>query len=264
MNSSAPIGVFDSGLGGLSVLREIRAALPREDLLYIADSGHIPYGSKTRDYIRERSVALTRFLLEQGAKAIVIACNTATAAAAAHLRSAFPVPIVAMEPAVKPAAAATRSGVVGVLATVGTLSHARFVALLERFGKGVRIVSQGCPGLVEKVEAGDLAGADTRRLIESYTEPLVSAGADVIVLGCTHYVLLRHLISKVVGPDVRLIDTGEAVARQLRRVLERQDLLNPCAMNGREHFWTTGDLETAQKVMPDLWGEAAVLRRAPI
>ncbi len=258
MSSNAPIGVFDSGLGGLSVLREIRIALPFEDLLYVADSGHVPYGSKTRAYIRRRAGILTQFLVEQDSKAIVIACNTATGAAASYLRSKFTVPIVAMEPAVKPATAATRSGVVGVLATIGTLANARFAALLERFGKGIRIVVQGCPGLVEQVETGDLAGGTTRDLVVRYTAPLRAAGADVIVLGCTHYVFLRQLISEVVGPDVRLIDTGEAVARQLRCVLQNHSLQSQRSSPGREHFWTTGDPGAAREVMSFLWGRSAI------
>lgn len=264
MSSSAPVGVFDSGLGGLSVLREIRSALPVEDLLYVADSGHIPYGSKTRAYIRRRSDVLSQFLLERGAKAIVIACNTATGAAASYLRSKFTVPIVAMEPAVKPATAATRSGAVGVLATVGTLANARFAALLERFGSGVRIVVQGCPGLVEQVEAGDLAGRSTRDLVERYTAPLLAGGVDVIVLGCTHYVFLRQLISEVVGPEIKLIDTGEAVARQLLRVLENHSLLNQSSACGCEQFWTTGKPGTARKVASLLWGRPAIPRHLPI
>ncbi len=161
-----------------------------ERLIYVADSGHVPYGDKSPSYIEQRSHALTRFLIEQGADAIVIACNTATAAAVASLRSQFDIPIVGMEPAVKPAVAATRSGVVGVLATVGTLESARFAALLERYGEEVEIVTQGCPGLVEQVERGELNSARTRELIERYTVPLLARGADTLILGCTHYPFL--------------------------------------------------------------------------
>ncbi|WP_026369463.1 glutamate racemase [Kallotenue papyrolyticum] len=258
-----PIGVFDSGVGGLSVLRDIRAALPHETLLYVADSGHVPYGNKTPGYIQQRSLALSRFLLAQGAKAIVIACNTATAAAAALLRATFDVPIVGMEPAVKPATAATRSGVVGVLATVGTLQSARFAALLDRFGQGVTVVTQPCPGLPEQVEAGDLDGPTTRALVERYTRPLLERGADTIVLGCTHYPFLRPLIADVVGPAVALIDTGAAVARQLRRVLEARDLLSPAPTPGSERFWTSGDLVQAQRVITTLWGRPVEVQPVP-
>jgi glutamate racemase len=260
-NASAPIGVFDSGVGGLSVLRDIRAALPHEDLLYIADSGNVPYGSKTPGFIQARSLSMTRFLIEQGAKAIVIACNTATAAAASVLRERFTLPIVAMEPAVKPAAAATRSGVVGVLATVGMLKSAQFAALLARFGQDIEVVMQPCPGLVEQIEAGDLDSPATRALVEGFTRPLLARGADTIVLGCTHYPFVRPLIADVAGPDVALIDTGAAVARQLRRVLAERDLLNPGGASGRERFWTSGDLDVAQRVFACLWDRSATVER---
>ncbi len=263
MNASAPIGVFDSGVGGLSVLRDIRAALPHEDLIYIADSGHVPYGNKPQAYIQQRSEVLTRFLLEQGAKAIVIACNTATAAAAARLRQIFTTPIVGMEPAVKPAAAATRSGVVGVLATVGMLQSAQFAALLARFGQGVRVVTQPCPGLVEQIEAGDLDSPATRALVERYTAPLLASNADTIVLGCTHYPFLRPLINEVVGPEIALIDTGAAVARQLRRVLQAHHLLSDSTTPGNEQAWTSGDVEIARRVVERLWERTIMVRRLP-
>jgi len=249
------IGVFDSGVGGLSVLKHIRAALPRHDLLYVADSGHVPYGNKTQDYIRERSLALTQFLIGEGAATVVIACNTATAAAAATLRDRFTLPIVAMEPAVKPAVAATRSGVVGVLATVGTLESARFAALLEQYAGDVEIVMQACPGLVEQVEAGELEGPAIRALVERYARPLIESGADTLVLGCTHFPFLKPVIADVVGADVRLIDTGEAVARQVARKLPAAV---PRAQAGAptERFWSTGDLRDARRIVSKLWGRA--------
>src|SRR5688500_14583451 len=169
--SASAIGVFDSGVGGLSVLRHIRAQLPSLPLLYVAASGHVPYGDKTQDYIRERSLVLAEFLVRHGAAAVVIACNTATAAAAAHLRARLALPVIAMEPAVKPAVSATRSGVVGVLATVGTLESARFAALLEQYAGDVEIVTQACPGLVEQAEARELPTAATRDLVARYARP---------------------------------------------------------------------------------------------
>jgi glutamate racemase len=252
------IGVFDSGVGGLSVLKHIRAALPRHDLYYVADSGHVPYGEKTQDYIRERSLALTQFLVDEGATAVVIACNTATAAAAAFLRERFALPIVAMEPAVKPAVAATRSRVVGVLATVGTLESARFAALLEQYAGDVEIVTQACPGLVEQVEAGELDSPATRALVERYTRPLIARGADTLVLGCTHYPFLKPLITELAGPDVRLIDTGEAVARQVvRRLAGASPPVLAAAPN--EKFWTTGDATVAKRIVAKLWGHPAAV-----
>lgn len=263
MNPNAPIGVFDSGVGGLSVLHDIRAVLPNEHLLYVADSGHVPYGAKSQNYIQTRSVLITHFLLNQGAQAIVIACNTATAAAASLLRTRFDVPIIGMEPAVKPAAAATRSGVVGVLATVGTLKSAQFAGLLARFGSGIEVVTQSCPGLPEQVEAGDLDGALTRDMVTRYTTPLIERGADTIVLGCTHYPFLRPLIADIVGPDVALIDTGAAVARQLQRVLEDRVLLTATTTPGHERFWTSGDLLVAQRVISVLWNCTANVEQLP-
>jgi len=263
MNTAGAVGIFDSGVGGLTVLREIRAALPSENMIYVADSGHVPYGNKSLAYIRERSLLLTSFLLEQGAKAIVVACNTATAAAAKLLRSTFSIPIVAMEPAVKPATEATKVGTIGVLATVGTLANARFAALLERFGKGVEFVVQACPGLVEQVESGDLEGPATRKLVEEYTAPLRAAGVDVIVLGCTHYPFLRPVIADVVGPNVRLIDTGNSVAKQLKRVLESHLLLNASQSAGGENFWTTGSLREGRRVICSLWDKMADVGRLP-
>lgn len=223
---TSPIGVFDSGIGGVSVLKHIRECLPREAVLYCADSGYAPYGNKSPEFIRERSLQLARFLAEQGAKAIVVACNTATAAAIATLRNHFSLPVIGMEPAVKPAAAATRSGVVGVLATSGTLKSAQFAALLESYGKNVEVVTQACHGLVECVERGELESAATRALVAEYVQPLLAAGADTIVLGCTHYPFLRSLIEAEAGPSVTLIDTGEAVARQVERRLREAGLLN--------------------------------------
>ena len=252
------IGVFDSGVGGLSVLRHIRAQLPRQRLLYVADSGHVPYGDKTHDHIRDRSLALTQFLLGEGAAAIVIACNTATAAAAATLRERFAVPIVGMEPAVKPAVAATRSGIVGVLATVGTLESAKFAALLEQYAGDVEIVTQACPGLVEQVEAGELDTPATCALLERYAQPLLARGADTLVLGCTHYPFLKPALAAVVGPRITLIDTGEAVARQVARRLPSA-LASSSSAAPEELFWTTGDLRVARRIVRQLWADGAAV-----
>ncbi len=259
---SGTIGVFDSGVGGLSVLHHIRHFLPHEQLLYIADSGHVPYGDKSASFIEQRSLALTRFLVEQGADAIVVACNTATAAAITTLRKHYTLPIIGMEPAVKPAVAATHSGVVGVLATTGTLESARFAALLERYAGEVEIVTQGCPGLVEQVEQGDLLGAQTRSLIERYTAPLLARGADTLILGCTHYPFLAPLIREVVGANITLVDTGEAVARQLQRRMQAE---LPRRISGvaSAKFFTSGDAEQATRSMSLLWGEDVLSQMLP-
>lgn len=257
--SSSGVGVFDSGVGGISVLKHIRADLPQENLLYCADSLYTPYGNKSPEQIRQRSVALTQFLLDQGAKAIVVACNTATAAAVTTLREHFSVPVVGMEPAVKPAVAATKSGVIGVMATVGTLKSAQFAALLANYGKGVDVVTQACHGLVECVERGELDAPATRELVLRYLEPLLAQGADTIVLGCTHYPFVRHLIEQEAGPGVVIIDTGAAVARQLQRRLAELDLLG--VAGGQEAFWTSGDPDQAAPVISRLWNKQVSVGR---
>lgn len=242
--STAPIGVFDSGVGGISVLREIRALLPHENLIYYADSGHCPYGGKPQAEIQARASAITDFFLSRGAKLIVVACNTATIAAVEMLRATYPIPFVGMEPAVKPAAAQTRSGVVGVLATGAALAGEKFHKLVAEHANGVRMITQPCPGLVERVEQGDLSGPDTRALVRHYTAPLLAQGADVLVLGCTHYPFLRPVIAETVGPAIALIDTGEAVARQARRLLERDGALSAGGKSGSVEWHSSGDLAT--------------------
>lgn len=251
--SAAPIGVFDSGVGGISVLREIRRLLPAEDLLYYADSGHCPYGGKSREQIQARAVAITDFFMARGAKLIVVACNTATIAAVEQLRATYPIPFVGMEPAVKPAVAQTRSGVVGVLATGAALAGEKFHKLLADHARDVRVITQPCPGLVEQVEAGALDDPDTRALVQRYTTPLLATGADVIVLGCTHYPFLRPLIQHVAGPGVTLLDTGAAVARQTLRVLEREGLLRPASgAPGRVEWFSSGDAALLERLQPVL------------
>ena len=252
--SEQPIGVFDSGVGGLSVLREIHRQLPAESLLYVADSGFVPYGEKPPELIVERSQRIAGFLLEQGAKALVVACNTATAAAVASLRASYQVPIIGMEPAVKPATLASRSGVVGVLATTGTLRSARFAALLDRFAGSVTVLTQPCPGLVECIERGELESEQLTRLLSDYTRPLLEAGCDTLILGCTHYPFLRPALARLLPADIQLVDTGAAVARQLQCKLEERDLLAK-GPSGPTQFWSSGDPQRLQEVLPVLWGE---------
>ncbi|MBP3998766.1 glutamate racemase [Pseudomonas koreensis] len=237
----APIAVFDSGVGGVSVLAEIQHLLPNESLLYLGDCGHIPYGEKTPEFIRQRCSVMAGFFREQGAKALVIACNTATVAGVADLRRDFPDwPIVGMEPAVKPAAAATRSGVVGVLATTGTLQSAKFAALLDRFATDVRVITQPCPGLVERIESGDLHSPELRALLKHYVDPLLASGCDTIILGCTHYPFLKPMLKSMIPESISLIDTGAAVARQLQRLMAERDLL-AVGPNRPVRFWTSAD-----------------------
>lgn len=260
MQLPSPIGVFDSGVGGLTVLREIRNALPGEHLLYVADSQHAPYGEKSRAFIEARSIAICEFLLQQQVKAIVVACNTATAAAIVTLRARFNLPIIAIEPAVKPAVQHTQSGVVGVLATSGTLSSDHFMKLLVRFGSEVRVLVQPCPGLVEQVEAGHLTGGDTLALLEKYLSPLLLQGVDTIVLGCTHYPFLLPAIKNIVGTKIRVIDPAAAIANEVCRRLESAGLRSDAKGVGQEKFWTSGEIEKVRSVIEQLWGMPIELR----
>ena len=263
INASAlPIGVFDSGVGGISVLKHIRDLMPHENLIYVADSRHAPYGNQTPEFIQERSFWLAEFLLRQGVKALVVACNTATAAAVAGLRERYPdLTIIGMEPAVKPAVAATKTGVVGVLATSGTLKSAQFAALLEHSGQGVEVVTQACVGLVECVEKGALTSSSTNALLKQYVQPLLDAKADTIVLGCTHYPFVRTLIEELVGKDVVLIDTGAAVAKHLKNRLQENQLLRASDEVGGVSFWSNNERADTQGVISALWGDQVSVAR---
>ena len=258
MSDQAPIGVLDSGIGGISVLNEMRQLLPYERFLYVADSGHLPYGPKPPEHIQGRCDLIARFLISRGAKALVVACNTATAAAAEQMRARWPVPVLGMEPAVKPAAAATKRRVVGVLATSGMLVSARFAALLDRFADGIQVVTQSAPELVLLVEAGHLQGDEAHAACEAAVRPLLDAGADVIVHGCTHFPFLKPVIADIAGPDVIQIDTGAAVARHLDSELSSQNLLAGEMVGGAE-FFTSGDVAKANAVVMRLYGPATVL-----
>jgi glutamate racemase len=262
--SIQPVGVFDSGVGGLSVLREIRRELPYENLIYVADSAHAPYGDKTSQFIEARSTAISDFLLKQNAKTIVVACNTATGAAIASLRAHFPaLPIVAMEPAVKPAVNHTRTGIIGVLATQRTLASHNFGKLFQRFGAEVKILSQACPGLVEQVETGDLTGPKTRQLLEHYLLPLLQQGADTIVLGCTHYPFLAAQIQAIAGPSVAVIDSSPAIARQLKRRLSEVGLLANGSLPSFEQFWSSGHAGQTCAVIRQLWQTQIEINELP-
>jgi glutamate racemase len=253
--------MFDSGVGGLSVLRAIRHELPEEDVLYVGDSGFAPYGDKPESFVRDRADAIVQFLIDQGAKAVVVACNTATGIAVDELRARFQVPIVAVEPAVKPAASRTRSGIVGVLATAGTVSSPNLSRLMNSHGVDVRFLVQPSPGLAEQVERGEFATAHTRALVEKYVRPLVEQGADILVLGCTHYPFLSDVIQAVAGPHVELIDPAAAVARELRRRLEKAGLLASKARPGTQRFWTTGSEQEVGTLISHLLGESVRVDR---
>jgi glutamate racemase len=254
------IGVFDSGVGGLSVLRAIREALPGEDLVYVADSGHAPYGDQSEAHITQRTLTVGQWLAQQGVKAITIACNTATVVAARSLREHTHLPVVAIEPAIKPAVALTRTGVVGVLATRQTVQSESVARLCAQYGKGKRILLQACPGWVELVEQANLHGPNTEALLRQFIAPLVAQGADTLVLGCTHYPFLRDTIQRLAGEGVTLIDPAEAVARELVRRLG--DNLHTQG-HGSTRFFTTGDVDQVQRVVAHLWGDSATVQALP-
>ena len=253
-----PIGVFDSGVGGLSIMRELRRQLPNEDMIYFADAANCPYGLRSLEEIRGLTQAILSFLLAQGCKIIVVACNTASAAALRHLRERFEVPIVGMEPAVKPAVQGTETRVVGVIATRATFQGELFASLVQRFASDVTVLEGICPGLVEEVEAGKLDDPQTEAILRRCLEPMLEKGIDALTLGCTHYPFLTPTIKKIVGPEVKIIDPRPAVAVQTKRVLEREGLLNHASRRGRYAFYTTGNPETfadLQKRLTDLPGE---------
>lgn len=220
MSSERPIGIFDSGIGGLSVTSTIRQALPTERLLYFGDGAHVPYGSRSLEEVREFSLAITDALLAKGAKVIVIACNTASAAALRTLRERYPdVPFIGMEPAVKPAVEHTRTGVVGVIATVATFQSELYATIVERFAQDVEVLHQPCPGLVKQIEGGEFDTETTETMLRGWLEPLVARNIDALVLGCTHYPIVRPLIERIVGPEVRVIDPAPAIARDRKSVV---------------------------------------------
>jgi glutamate racemase len=240
MTNENPIGVFDSGIGGITVFNAIRNELPQEHLIYFGDSIHLPYGEKSMETIRQLSAGVTDFLLRQHCKMLVIACNTASAAALKFLREQHPnLPIIGMEPAVKPAAEQTQSGVVGVLATTATFQGELFASVVERFAKDVHVLRQPCPGLVQQIEAGKINSPDTEELLRRWVEPMLEKGIDALVLGCTHYPFIRPLLQKIVGDGVRLIDPAPAVARQTRKILEQQNIMHTATTNGKLRYFTT-------------------------
>lgn len=242
------LGVLDSGVGGLSVLSHLRASLPAECLFYFADQAHIPYGPRPPEEVRGFTAEITRFLLLRGAKLIVVACNTATAAAIDHLRLTFPnVPFVGMEPAVKPAAMTTRSGKVGVLATPSTLNSHRYAGLMARYAAGIQVYEDPCSGLVQQIEAGALDTRETKELLHRVVTPMLAEGVDTLVLGCTHYPFIRPLLQELVGEDVVIIDPAPAVARHAKFVLQQYQLAAPPEQEGALRCFTSGDARQLER-----------------
>jgi glutamate racemase len=258
----AAIGVFDSGVGGLSILRAIRELIPCHPLIYLADQAHVPYGEHSLAEVRWYSEQAARFLLDNQVKLIVIACNTASAAALHYLRAKFPdVPFVGMEPAVKPAASNTHSGVIGVLATPVTFQGELYASVVTRFAHGVTILQDTCPGLVSRIEAGDFTSPETRAILERALRPMLEKNVDEIVMGCTHYPFVIPLIQEIAGPGVSVIDPSPAIARQTARLLsEQKKLESSCMERAKVSFFTTGDSTTLSEMLPILLGEAHVVQ----
>ena len=262
INSASPIGIYDSGVGGLTVWRAIRELLPQEDLLYFADQAKVPYGLRPLEEVQSLAEGVTRYFMDEGAKLIVIACNTASAAALKHLRALYPeFPFVGMEPAVKPAAEQTLSGKVGVLATPSTFQGELYASVVERFAHDVQLYQNTCPGLVQQIEKGYLDTPKTRRILEEALEPMLKEGVDTLVMGCTHFPFVIPVIKKIAGEEVRVIDPAPAVARQVRRVLEGQGLLSERKRAGSSVFLTSGDKGKLEALLPKLIGVQAEVRQ---
>lgn len=254
MENNAPIGAFDSGVGGLSILSEVRKLLPAENLIYLADSAHCPYGTKPVTEIRQRTLEVTDFLVQQGVKAVVVACNSACEAGLERIRDKYPqLPVIGVEPAVKPAQHETRNGKIGVLATELTLNGERFSHLVEKYAAGIEVFSQPAPGLVELVEDGQLDTVETEAVLHRYLDPLLNKGIDTLVLGCTHYPFLIPIIRRICGAAVMVLDTGVAVARQTLRILTEKDRLATSDFPGNETFYTSGDPDSVKPVIAKLW-----------
>ena len=256
MSMQAPVGVFDSGIGGVSVLRKIRDLLPDENLIYVGDSIHLPYGEKSLEEIRQYTVGVVAFLKSQGCKLVVIACNTASAAALSYVREQFPeLPIIGMEPAVKPAAENTRSGVVGVIATTATFQGQLFASVVERFANNVNVLRQPCPGLVQQIEAGELETPKTEAMLRTWLEPMLEKSMDELVLACTHYPFVLPLIKRICGESVNVIDPAPAVAKQTQRVLENMRLRNENQIDATTVYYTTGRTAVFEQTLKKLTGE---------
>ncbi|HZK17554.1 MAG: glutamate racemase [Chloroflexi bacterium] len=262
VSAASPIGIYDSGVGGLTVWRAVRELLPREDLIYFADQANVPYGERSLEEVRLLAEAVTRYLMDEGAKLIVIACNTASAAALKHLRELYPdYPFVGMEPAVKPAAEQTLNGKVGVLATPSTFQGELYASVVERFAHDVQVFQATCPGLVRQIEKGYLDTAKTRQILEEALEPMLREGVDTLVMGCTHFPFVIPLIREIGGEDVRVIDPAPAVARQVRRVLEGRGLLAERKRAGKRRFLTSAEAVKMEVILPELIGVSLKVRR---
>ena len=262
MKNNQSIGIFDSGVGGLSVLQHIHQLLPFENLMYVADSGHAPYGCQGESYIEQRSRVITEHLLALGAKTIVIACNTATASIIEKFRQQYGIPFIGVEPGIKPAIAITKNNNIGVMATTGTLFSDRYNELSQRFAGSVNLYNQSCPGLADQVESGLLDTPETIKLLEKYLSLLMAKQVDTIVLGCTHYSFLKMQIQKMINDSIQLVDTSRAIAEQLVRVLE-QEALKKTSESGSIRYFTTGSIKNTQATINRLLNREVIVNCLP-
>ena len=246
-----PIGIFDSGVGGLSILQQTHQLLAHENFIYVADSAYAPWGTKGDQFIEQRSRVITEHLLEQGAKLIVIACNTATASIIEKFRRQYGIPFVGVEPGIKPAISLSKNGKIGIMATQSTLSSQRYKDLLQRFSEPVTLHHIACPGLADQVEHCQLNSPETIHLLESFIHPLLAHKIDTIVLGCTHYSFLSPIIKNIIGESITLVDTSYAVAEQIDRVLQQNNIKNN-KTDGSSRYFTTGEIEKTRLVMSKL------------
>ncbi len=247
-----PIGIFDSGVGGTSIWKEIQMLLPNENTIYLADSKNAPYGEKAKEEIVKLSIKNTEYLLSQNCKIIVVACNTATTNAISMLRATYEIPIIGIEPAIKPAALQSKSKTVGILATKGTLSSGLFHSTAENHASGIRIMEQEGTGLVALIEQGKSSSKETKALLRNYLDPMIKAGIDYLVLGCTHYPYLIPILKEILPENVKIIDSGEAVAKQTKSVLEKNDLINTSGILGKHQFYSNLDTVTLKSLVIDV------------
>ncbi|SFZ90828.1 glutamate racemase [Flaviramulus basaltis] len=247
--NTQPIGIFDSGVGGTSIWKEIHALLPNENTLYLADSANAPYGPKGKDAIIDLSIKNTEYLLKKKCKLIVIACNTATTNAIDYLRENYKIPFIGIEPAIKPAALQTKSNAIGILATKGTLSSQLFSKTSNLFASNVNVIEQHGDGIVELIESGKLFSNEMTSLLKEYLKPMINARIDYLVLGCTHYPYLMPLLLELLPKHVKIIDSGEAVARQTKAILEKHDILNLGFNKQKNEFFTNGNTEVMASLL---------------
>ena len=258
MNSSSPIGIFDSGVGGLSIWKEIVSLLPNEDTIYLADSKNAPYGEKSKQEIIELCIKNTEFLLKKSCKIIVVACNTATTNAISYLRANYDVPFIGIEPAIKPAALQTKTGAIGILATKGTLSSKLFHETSKKFTQNITVVEQVGEGLVPLIESGQIESEEMKKLLHNYLQPMLTKNIDHLVLGCSHYPFLLTEILKIMGSNVTIIDSGEAVAKQTKAILSNNQLLNTIENNTKHQLYINADTATIKNILKNFTGNYTI------